>query len=408
MRRITATLLFLCLLAPIGTGFAAAPVDQGDQQLQQLVTDSLLPFIEKTSTNPWAQGGLLIVITFSIASLLSWSLFRLLRSITSRTSFYFDDHFVRLLQPPVTYTLIAVGLTAGINLMPLPDTWAMVLSRSIRTISVIIWIIFLNRCATILLNRVADYSGKISFIQRQTVTLFDNLAKIVIIAAGVYLVFVIWHIDMTAWLASAGIAGIAIGFAAKDTLSNLFAGVFIVADAPYKVGDYIVLDSANRGKVVNIGLRSTRILTRDDVEVTIPNSIIGNSMIINQSGGIYEKMRIRLKVGVAYGSDIDLVKAVLQEEAQIEPMVCRDPAPRVRFRAFGASSLDLELLFWVNNPEERGRVLDAMNTRVYKRFAIAGIEIPYAKQDLYIKAIPESLKTPALPPAQAEKERSAD
>ena len=65
----------------------------------------------------------------------------------------------------------------------------------------------------------------------------------------------------------AGIAGIAIGFAAKDTLSNLFSGVFIIADAPYKVGDYIELDKGGRGKVVNIGLRSTRILTRDDIEV---------------------------------------------------------------------------------------------------------------------------------------------
>jgi small-conductance mechanosensitive channel len=314
---------------------------------------------------------------------------------------------VRLLQPPVTYTLIALGITAGIEVMPLPDVWNVMLSRIIRSINVIIWIIFLGRFATLLLNRIADYSGRISFIQRRTVTLFDNIAKVVIFGAGIYLIFVIWHIDMTAWLASAGIVGIAVGFAAKDTLSNLFSGVFIVADAPYKVGDYIVLDKIHRGKVTNIGLRSTRILTRDDIEVTIPNSIIGNSMIINQSGGVSEKMRIRLKVGVAYGSDIDQVKQILLDVADSEPLVCRQPTPRVRFRAFGASSLDLELLFWANNPEERGRVVDVMNTKVYKRFNETGIEIPYTKQDLYIKTMPDRSFLPeTAPPNKTDGKRS--
>lgn len=242
-----------------------------------------------------------------------------------------------------------------------------------------------------MLNRIAGLTHKYAFIQHRTVTLFDNLAKIIIFGAGIYFVFVIWNIDMTAWLASAGIAGIAIGFAAKDTLSNLFSGVFIIADAPYKVGDYVVLDNIGRGKVTNIGLRSTRILTRDDIEVTVPNSIIGNSTIINQSGGPYEKMRVRLKIGVAYGSDVEKVSKSLQKVAEEEPQVCRVPAPRVRFRLFGPSSLDFELLFWVDHPEYRGRVLDALNTKVYKMLNTENIEIPYAKQDIYIKGLPRQL-----------------
>lgn len=397
--------VFILLLTP--PLLSAADQSPADLAPGNMVFEPLKPLLEAVSSNPWIQGSLLILITFSLASLLSWLLFRLLRALTSRTRHQLDDHFVQLLQPPVTYTLIALGITAGIEVMPLLDSWYVMLSRIIRTINVIIWIIFLGRFATLLLNRIAYYSGRISFIQRRTVTLFDNIAKVVIFGAGIYLIFVIWHIDMTAWLASAGIVGIAVGFAAKDTLSNLFSGVFIVADAPYKVGDYIVLDNAHRGKVTNIGLRSTRILTRDDIEVTIPNSIIGNSMIINQSGGTSEKMRIRLKVGVAYGSDIDQVKQILLDVADSEPLVCRQPLPRVRFRAFGASSLDLELLFWANNPEERGRMLDIMNTKVYKQFNEAGIEIPYAKQDLYIKAVPDRFSLPeTAPPENADGNRS--
>jgi small-conductance mechanosensitive channel len=197
-----------------------------------------------------------------------------------------------------------------------------------------------------------------------------------------------WDVDMTAWLASAGVVGIAVGFAAKDTLANLFSGVFILADAPYKIGDYVVLDSGERGKVTHIGIRSTRLLTRDDVEITIPNSIMGNTRVLNESGGPHEKYRIRVSVGVAYGSDIDQVKAVLKEIAINEPQVCDDPEPRVRFLKFGASSLDIDLLCWTENPEVRGRVLDILNTTIYKRFNAEGIEIPYSKQDVYIKEMP--------------------
>ena len=346
------------------------------------------------SANPWIQSILVILITVTCASLFTWLIFKCILAITVRTQFQFDDQIAKLLRPPIYYSLVVIGLTAGIDLMPL-TVWKVYLIRIIRTIGIFIWVLFCIRLASLLLQRVAALSDKFTFIQQSTVTLFDNLAKIGIFGAGVYAFFVVWNIDMTAWLASAGIAGIAIGFAAKDTLSNLFSGVFIIADAPYKVGDYIELDKGGRGKVVNIGLRSTRILTRDDIEVTIPNSIIGNSTIINQSGGPHEKMRIRLKIGVAYGSDVDKVKRILVETAQGDPLVCSSPEPRIRFREFGASSLDFELLFWVDNPELKGRVLDAMNTAVYNRLRDELIEIPYAKQDLYIKGLPKAFSSVA-------------
>lgn len=370
------------------SAYAAEKTDV--EKLDTMVIDSLRPLYELISANPWIQGIIVILITFTFASLFTWLSFRILGAIAGRTSFQIDDHIILLLRPPIYFTLVVIGLTAGIALMPF-DGWKIYLIRGIRTVGIIVWVMFFSSLSSLLLQRVAVLSNKFTFIQHRTVTLFDNLAKIVIFGAGVYAFFVAWHIDMTAWLASAGIAGIAIGFAAKDTLSNLFSGVFIIADAPYKVGDYIELERGGRGKVVNIGLRSTRILTRDDIEVTIPNSIIGNSMIINQSGGPYEKMRVRLKIGVAYGSDVDKLKQILVETAKDDPLVCAIPEPRIRFRQFGPSSLDFELLFWVKEPEDKGRVLDTMNTAVYKRLREEHIEIPYAKQDLYIKGLPESL-----------------
>ncbi len=355
------------------------------------IKESLLPLINVISQNLWIQGTLVILFTFIIASFITWLLFKIIGGITRRTNFLLDDNIATLLRPPLYYTLVVVGITAGLDLMPLSVNFKIFSQRIIQTLNILVWLIFLIRLSTLLLTRLAGLTHKYAFIQRRTVTLFDNLAKIVIFGAGIYLAFVIWNIDMTAWLASAGIAGIAIGFAAKDTLSNLFSGVFIIADAPYKVGDFVVLDNIGRGKVTTIGLRSTRILTRDDIEVTVPNSIIGNSTIINQSGGPNEKMRVRLKIGVAYGSDVEKVSKLLQKVAEEESQVCKVPAPRVRFRLFGPSSLDFELLFWVDHPEQRGRVLDALNTEVYKMLNIENIEIPYSKQDIYIKGLPEQL-----------------
>jgi MscS family membrane protein len=206
----------------------------------------------------------------------------------------------------------------------------------------------------------------------------------VVVGAAVYVVMAAWEIDVSAWLASAGIVGIAVGFAARDTLANLFAGIFILADAPYKLGDFIVLDSGERGRVTDIGIRSTRLLTRDDIEITLPNAVIANAKIANETGGPYKKTRVRATVGVAYGSDIDHVREVLQgvlaECEYVEPY----PEPQVRFREMGDSALVFQVRGWVAEPVLVGRTIDALNTAIYKRFAETGIEIPFPQRVVHL------------------------
>jgi small-conductance mechanosensitive channel len=220
----------------------------------------------------------------------------------------------------------------------------------IITIALFVWTAFFLRGSRIVITQLSQQRSRFKIIHQQTLPIFLNMINIFIVMFMVYLIFTAWGVNMNAWLASAGVVGIAVGFAAKDTLANLFAGIFIMADAPYKIGDFIVLDSTERGEVTHIGIRSTRILTRDDIEVTIPNSLIGNSKIINESGGPNEKHRCRIPVGVAYGSDIDRVRDILMEIAKDNFDVCQTPEPRVRFRLFGGSSLDFELLVWINRP----------------------------------------------------------
>tara|TARA_B100000131_G_C17944811_1_gene543881 strand:- start:467 stop:862 length:396 start_codon:yes stop_codon:yes gene_type:complete len=126
-------------------------------------------------------------------------------------------------------------------------------------------------------------------------------------------------------------------------------------------------------------------MTRDDIEITIPNSVIANSKIINESGGPYERERVRVNISVAYGSDIKKVREILTSIAMNADEVCSDPVPRVRFREFGDSALIFQLLFWIEKPEMRGRVVDSINSIIYDRFNADGIEIPFPQRTLHIK-----------------------
>jgi len=356
----------------------------------QAFLDYFQPVFGLIGEHPYIKAIAVFLLSFALAKLIAHITVNFIGRLAKRTGNRFDDAFIDILHVPLFWTVILVGTLISITITQMPET-AISIAQSIAfNLLTIIWSIFTVRLLRILTIAMSERAGPHSLIRPQTLPLFNNVFIIIVIALAIYFMFQTWHIDMTAWVASAGIVGIAVGFAAKDTLANLFSGVFILADAPYKIGDYVVLESGERGKVTHIGIRSTRLLTRDDVEVTIPNSIMGNTRIVNESGGPHEKFRIKVQVGVAYGSDIDQVRDILFTIAIDEQQVCNDPEPRVRFRTFGNSSLDFELLCWVDNPELRGRVLDTLNCTIYKCFKAEGVEIPYSKHDLYIKEMPKA------------------
>jgi small-conductance mechanosensitive channel len=211
----------------------------------------------------------------------------------------------------------------------------------------------------------------------RTLPVFDIVAKTVVFAGTAYVVFLAWDIDVTGWLASAGILGIAVGFASQDTLANLVAGVSILADAPYKLGDWLVLETGERGQVVDIGIRTTRLVTRDDVAVVVPNRMMANARVLNQSGGPQEALRVAMPIQFEYGCDLDHVhREVLAAVSGVQD-VQASPEPRLRFRGFGSSGLEHDILVWVNPPSERGVVVHRVLSAVYKRCQTAGIQIPY-------------------------------
>ncbi len=342
--------------------------------------------------NPYLKAFGIVLAFVAFALVFNLIIIRFLKRLTAKTAIKGDDHIIDLVQKPIFVSLMIFGFVQAIKVLDMPENVMVTTVAVLKTIVIIVWATFAIRFSRFLLTAISTRKedNKNKLIQHSTLPLFSNLALLIIVAATIYMLFLAWGIDVTAWLASAGIIGLALSFAAKDTLANLFAGVFILADTPYKLGDYIVLDSGERGKVTHIGIRSTRMLTRDDIEITVPNSVMGNAKITNEAGGPYSKRRIRVKVGVAYGSDIDKVREVLEQVAKDNEKVCGLPEPRVRLRNFGPSSVDFELLCWIDQPVLRGQVLDQLYSDVYKKFIEHNIEIPYSKQDVYIKSMPSA------------------
>ena len=362
------------------------PLHEKMPTVVEWLPDSLLPIWEVIAQLPILQATIVASVFYAFALIVRLVIFRTLARLSVMTSTLADDHILQHMRKPVFVTVIYFGLSLAVTTAQLPFGTQLIV-KLLLSLIVVSWMLGALRISTIVLDTLGT-ENKYNLIEPRTVPLIDLSVKLITILVSGYILLLIWGINPVGWLASAGIVGIAVGFAAKDSLANLFSGFFIVADAPYKLGDYINLDTGERGKVSAIGLRSTRLLTRADVEITIPNGVIANAKIINESGGPNLKMRASIAVGVAYGTDLDRLCEVLIDLAAAHQEVCIDPEPRMRLRGFGASSVDFDLLVWIEHPEYKGRISHELYMRIYKTLQDEGIEIPFSKQDLYIKELP--------------------
>ena len=353
-------------------------------QFRELVPQPLLEAWALIAQYPLIGSIVLLLLGWLLAKLARWFTGRAIR--TSLTGLGAGRHVAEMerVQRPVYVTVLL--LFVMLALRPLSDGggWYVVVGNLLASVVVISWFQAFIPVSKLLLELLSRQHHRFPVVEPRTLPLFNIIAMVLLVALASYILLILWGINPAAWLASAGILGIAIGFAARDTLANLFAGVSIVADAPYQIGDYVNLDSGDRGKVIAVGLRSTRILTRDDLEITIPNALIANSRIINESGGPTPLSRIRLAVGVAYGSDVHEVTRILEAVAKDHDTVVKDPEPRARMRAFGDSSLDFELLCWIHKPEQRGLISHELYMAVNDAFAEHEITIPFPQRDVHL------------------------
>ena len=281
-------------------------------------------------------------------------------------------------------TVLLLGILVEVKWINPAARVDLLITGATKTVLAIMWGIVLVRMLGFVSSRLSSRYPAESELFLMT----QNIGIAFISISGGLAIMGIWGINLTPLLASAGIAGIIVGLAAKDTLGNFFGGISLLLDKPFKHGDYIVLSSGERGRVVDIGLRSTRIVTRDDILITVPNSVIISTKIINETApaGI---MRVRAKISVLQGSAPEKVQEALLKIAKENRLVLSEPAPRVRFRGFGDTSFDFELLCWIAKPKDKGRVLHQLNTAAVKEFTRSGISLVTPQREVTVYQISE-------------------
>ncbi len=211
--------------------------------------------------------------------------------------------------------------------------------------------------------------------------MFKNLWTVSVVLVTLLLLVSVWDLEVTPFLASAGILGIVIGFAAQDAIGNLIGGIALYFDNTYKVGDVIRVDDDMRGTVTDVGIRSTTVLTEDNLLVTVPNAVLNSTQVVNESAP-QRHMRLRIPITAAYGTDYELVEELVLEVCSECPLVRERPAPQVLFSEFGDSALVFELRAYISHPLVEKRAIDRVNRGVYDAFEDAGITIPFPQREL--------------------------
>ncbi|MDX1413335.1 MAG: mechanosensitive ion channel family protein [Candidatus Promineifilaceae bacterium] len=330
--------------------------------------------------------AVLILIGAIILSLLVGRLLtRVISVLSNQTESILDDVIVSAAAFPLRAAILVFALDQALQqLSIIPESWDETISRIFFLLYALIAFVFFNR----LLTGLIDWYG-IEVAHRTETDLDDKFMGLArrLMRLGLVTIFLIiildrFGIEVNALIASLGIASLAVALAAQDTLGNIFAGLSIMVDQPFNVGDRVeILDIDTWGDVKEIGIRSTRILTRDNRTVTVPNSIIGQGLVVNYSipAAIY---RVQTHVSIAYGTNIEMARQVMVDAIRTQDWVMQDERIEALFLEFGETGLIFRVRCWISDYVETRRILDRMNSALYNALRKAGIEIPFPQRDL--------------------------
>ena len=327
-----------------------------------------------------------VLLALIVRSVVSW-----LKAKAGETETNWDDIIIAAIGTPVQVAIVAVAVYFAIShfgILPANLQWILD-PRYVTAFYIVIgsWILssFLHDIIVIYGHALADRSE--GDWDDRLVELLELIVKYVVWFAALMAILTVFEVNITPFLAGAGIAGLAVALAAQDIISNFFGGAIITVDKPFRVGDRIKVDTYY-GDVVSIGPRSTRLKTLDYQIVTIPNNKITTNVIINYAEPD-QKLRITIPVSVAYGTDPKKVKEILLAIAHSTikntEYLLEEPAPKAFFSEFQDSSLKFILYVWARKYNLPDEVKDAINSQISERFAAEGISIPFPQMEVRVK-----------------------
>ncbi|MGM0466271.1 MAG: mechanosensitive ion channel family protein [Acidobacteriota bacterium] len=338
-------------------------------------------------SNLYLRFVLIIVLTVIAAWLARIILKKLLKPLTKKTNTKIDDLIVKNLGSMIFYVIIAIGLKVSLSYVSLESIYY---HSAVETFLIIVITLLIIKVVNDLATHwKEDWAAKTaSTADDRLIPLIEKIIKVIILALAVIFIFDSWEIDISPLLATAGIAGIALSLAVKDSLANVLGGLQLVLDKTFKVGDKIKLESGELGVIFDIGLRSTKLRTYDNEVIYIPNGYLANAKIKNYTVPDL-KLRVNVEFGVAYGSDTDKVREVVVNILKKMDKVLENPEPAVEFLNMSDFSLDFIARAWVENYIDAYSMKLNMTDEIYKALNREGISIPFPTHTVYAKKMDE-------------------
>ena len=341
--------------------------------------------IQLISENVYFSFVAILVLTLVIAFILKIFLKVVLKPLAKKTTTKIDDIIVKSFSSLIFYVVFMVGIKVGLQHFELRTT---VLQSIVNTLLILIVTIFLLRIISHLSQlwmKEWKFKTKTSADER-LIPFLQKILKAVVIILAVIFMFNAWSINISPLLATAGIAGLAIGLAIKDSLSNILGGLQLVLDRTFKVGDKVELESGEMGVILDIGLRSTKLKTYDNEVVYIPNGYLANAKIKNFTHPDVS-IRVNVEFGVEYGSETEKVRKVVLEAVKKIDTVIDEPEPVVQFLKMSDFSLDFIARAWVKEYTLAYSTKIKMTDEIYNALNRAGISIPFPTRTVYTKEV---------------------
>ncbi len=335
----------------------------------------------------YAQSAAIFAIFFGFAILYLFVISKILKKLVSKSKTKLDDLLIEKTTKPITYLILAIGALVSTKYIPLATT-----QQTLENIFISLIYLFSGFVLIRIIDIIIEAKVR-SFLRKTKSKMGDTLlplaqATVKIIVLVFVLIFILgqWGVNITPLLAGIGIAGIAISFALKDSLANIFGGISLIADKAIQVGDFIKVGSVT-GQVTEISLRSTRIKTWDNELVTVPNGKMASENLQNYDQP-NDYIRVVVPFSVAYGSDTDKVKKIVLDTIKKVPNVIKNKEemkPDVIFTEMGDSSLNFLARFWVDSFLKRYNANLEATDKIHKALIKNKINIPFPTQTLHIK-----------------------
>lgn len=301
-----------------------------------------------------------------------------------RTKTKYDNTIYDVTRVPILITILLYGLVSSVDILSISNNDHILMHKSVIIILTVIYTLVAYRIFDrVFINFLRAWSNKVgSNLGSAIIPILHFLGMILIPVAGITFLLNALGINVALLVAGVGVGASIVTLAAKDVFSSFFAGLQVMLDRPFKIGDRVMLDSGEICEVKKIGIRSTQLydLINHDI-VIIPNTMIAADKITNYSEPDNHRA-LYTSIGVAYGSDVKKVESILLDIANNHPDIVHNnkaQAPYVRFANFGSSSLDFSIWYYVNDIKKMWRVNSEIKTQINKRFNEEGIEIPFTQ-----------------------------